>query len=62
LATTGVDKNIGLQSKYWGEEVAITDEIIGVSQLLGIRARVVPQSMAYFKRNLQLHKAWQLTN
>jgi len=44
LTITGVDlsKVFGRQPKYWGEKVSITDEIIGVSQLLGVRALAAP--------------------
>jgi len=48
--TTGVDlsKISGKQPKYWrGKKVAITDETIGVSQLLGARAPAAPKVHAY---------------
>ena len=47
LFGTGVDlsKILGEQSKYWGQRVAITDEIIGVSQLLGGTCPDCPQSL-----------------
>jgi len=39
-------KNIGAIQKYWGKGVAITDESIGVSQLLGAHGRAAsPKSM-----------------
>src|SRR6218665_3749799 len=49
LATTGIDvKKILGQAKYWGkQEVAITDEIIGISQLVGARSWAARQVYAY---------------
>src|SRR6218665_3627535 len=35
-------KSIGGKPKYWGKRVVITDESIGISQLLGARAQAVP--------------------
>ena len=43
----GVDlsKIFGSKIKYWGQRVVITDEIIGVSQLLGACARATPPNV-----------------
>jgi len=40
-------KNIMGKPKYWVEKVVITDESIGVSQLLGARVRAAPKFYAY---------------
>ena len=45
------------ETKIWGEKVVIADESIGVSQLLGVRARDAPRvcaydhSVSFWKRN-----------
>jgi len=58
--TIGVDfvKNIWGQPKYWGEGVAITDESIGVSQLLGARARAAPKSTPMYSTHSNGQQQW----
>src|SRR6218665_956680 len=47
--STGIDlsKILVGKPKYWGQKVVKSDKCMGVSQLLGARARAAPQVYAY---------------
>ena len=50
-------KNVGRDKpKYWGQRVAITDEGIGVSQLLVAHASAAPKSMPMIICKLLRHR------
>ena len=57
---TGVDlsKILGGKPESWGKMVSITDEYMGVSQLLGARARAAPKStpMVRFTHTCTMYK------